>query len=95
MQPNKSMLKKKKKVLFQASENGTYLLQQTLHVYVTPDWDIVCLCFYKLGCCYWWDGFRLYMGVAANAVDLHSEKVITNRILFHSDYTKEEVSVGN
>ena len=81
--------------MFQASENGTYLLQRALHVYVTTDWDTVWVCFYKLGSCYWWDGFRLYMGVAANAIDWQGEKVITTWILFRSDYTKEEVSVGN
>lgn len=41
------------------------------------------------------DGFRLYMDQAANATDSHSEKVISTWILFPSDYTKEEVSVGS
>lgn len=82
-------------MLFQASENGTYLLQRALHVYVTRDWDTECVCFYKLGFCYSWDGFRLYTGVAANATDSPGKKVITTWILFPSDYTKEEVSVGN
>lgn len=37
----------------QVSRNAIYVLQQAFLIYLIPGWEMLCLCFHKLGYCCW------------------------------------------